>query len=96
VTVQIVDIDEAIAGPGQVVVLIGLLLGVRNVKSSAEILDVERGEPSRDPPVPEASLERDLSEAGVEDVDGAEPEVGREQVVVADGEPLVDGAFANA
>ena len=41
--VQVEDVDEAVAGPGHVVVLVGVLLGVGDVDLAAEDLDVERG-----------------------------------------------------
>src|SRR5262249_61256092 len=93
--VVIENIDVPIAGTGNVVVLVGILLGIRHKELTADILNAERGKSGRDVRIGETAGECSRGEILIEDVDGAGMEIGRKKEVsvriTAQGEPLVDG-----
>jgi hypothetical protein len=71
-----------VAWPGVVIVLGRVLLGEGDVQVAADVVDAERGEAGRDGGVGEAV---DLAEFSVEDLDGAEAEVGGVQELAGRG-----------
>src|SRR5207248_1854297 len=86
------DVEEAVARPGHVVVCRGVLLGEGDVNLAAEVGDVGGGEALGDGRVGEGA---DELEVGVEGVDLAVVEVGREEdvlpVQLTEGGTLEDG-----
>ena len=86
--------DVAQPRAGDLVLGVGVLLGVGDVDHAVEVLDTERREPLRDPRIVERSRESRRVEVLVEDVDSRVVEVGGVQVVGAarapDGQALVD------
>src|SRR5438132_1187243 len=44
---RVVDIHKSVAGAGEIIVFVRLLLGIADVKLAAQIVDVERGKTSR-------------------------------------------------
>src|SRR5262249_20166495 len=96
VPARVEDIDEPVARPLDVVLPVGVLLGVGDVELAAQILDVERGEAGRDGRVGEGAGEAGRGEGLVEDGDPATVGIGGVQEVrraaLTNGETLVDGA----
>src|SRR5246127_744965 len=76
------DVDEAVARPGVVVLLGRVLLGEGDVQVAADVVDAERGEAGRDGGGGGAG---GPAEAAIEDLDGAEPEVGGVQELAGRG-----------
>src|SRR5579859_6796781 len=76
------DVDEAAARPGVVVVLGRVLFREGDVQVAADVVNPERGETGRDGGVGEAV---DQVEVAIEDLDGAEAEVGGVQELAGRG-----------
>src|SRR5207244_6640347 len=75
--VQVEHVNEAVAGAGHVVVLVGVLLGVGDVDLAAQFLNVEWGVPLGEVRVGEGTLgQGDGFEVRVVDLDLAGAEVG--------------------
>ena len=91
-----VDVHESVTGPGDVVLLIGVLFRVGHEHLVANLGHVERREPAGQERVAEQERDRDVPEVAVEDVDAIVVEVCGEQEVaewrVRQREALVDGA----
>lgn len=97
VPIGIEDADEPVAIAGDIVLLVGALLGVGDVDLSAEIPDVERPEARGNARVGKAPRNFSSGELAVEYVDGAGTDVGgieqrAERAACPDCEALVDGA----
>src|SRR5262245_40505875 len=76
VAARAVNVDETPAWAGDLVLAVGVLLGIGDVQQAAELLDVEGCIAARDSPVEEVAREVHRVEARVEDVDPPSVEVG--------------------
>src|SRR5215213_3364816 len=95
VTAGAVDVDEAAARAGDLVLAVGVLLGVGDIQPPTELLDVEGRIAAWELVVAEPARQVDPAEALVEDVDASVVEVGGVQEAAGRGggkrQALVDG-----
>src|SRR2546426_11997424 len=94
--IGIKNINEAVALPRYVIVLVLVLFGIGDIELAVQILDVEGGKPGGDFRVKEGKRENNRSKFPVEYVDPASMEIGSVEKIAsgtaADGQPFVDRA----